>query len=73
MTRSHVLSPCSVSWTVDDVSLEVAGGVHVSEDDWVGLLGRDDVGCPDVGCSKSVSAGHDIGHSHGVINLNKNN
>ena len=71
MTRSHVLSPCSVSWTVDDVSLEVAGGVHVSEDDWVGFLGRDDVGRSNVSGTKSVSTGHDIGHGEGVIDLQK--
>ena len=54
------------------MSLQVARGVHISEDDWVGFLLGDDVGCPDVSGTEPVSTGHHVGHCHGVIDLKGN-
>ena len=64
----HVL-PCSLSGGVYDVGLEIARRINVSQDDWVGFLRREDVCRPDIGGTKSVSTGHDIGHCQGVIDL----
>ena len=54
------------------MSLQIARGVHISEDDWVGFLLGDDVRCPDVGGPEHVATGHHVGHSHGVIDLKGN-
>ena len=51
------------------MSLQIARGVHISEDYWVGFLLGDDIGGPDVSGTKPVSTGHHVGHSHGVIDL----
>ena len=51
------------------MSLQVARGIHISEDDWVGLLWGEDVGGPDVSGTEPVSTGHHIGHGHGVTDL----
>lgn len=54
------------------MSLQIARGVHISEDDWVGLLWGDDIRRPDVSGAKPVSTGHHVGHSHRMIDLKTN-